>query len=52
MLTTDMYMERRSQERKVRSLAQWSRASEEVLGKRRGVRMGRREAGGLLEGSQ
>jgi hypothetical protein len=33
-------MDKRSQERKVRSLAQWSRASEAVLGKRRGVRRG------------
>jgi hypothetical protein len=45
-------MLRRSQDRNVRSLAQWSRASEELLGKRRGVRRGReedwREEGGRL----
>ena len=38
-------MERRSQDRKVRSLAQWSRASEESLGNSRGVRKGRLRTG-------
>ena len=40
-LTTDMYMLSRSHERKVLSLAQWSRASEDSLGKSKGAKMGR-----------
>lgn len=39
--TMARYMARRSQERKVRSLARWSRASEAVLAKRRGPKRGR-----------
>lgn len=40
METMARYMDRRSQERKVRSLAQWSRASEVVFSKRRAPRRG------------
>ena len=40
-LTTDMYMLSRSHERKVLSLAQWSRASEDSLGKSNGANIGR-----------
>ena len=40
-LTTDMYMLSRSHERKVLSLAQWSRASEDSLGKSKGAKIGR-----------
>lgn len=40
-LTTAIYMLKRSHERNVRSLAQWSRASEDSLGKRRGAKTGR-----------
>ena len=42
-LTTDMYMLSRSHERKVLSLAQWSRASEDSLGKSNGAKIGREE---------
>lgn len=38
--TMARYMERRSHERKVRSFAQWSRASEETLSKIRGPQTG------------
>ena len=38
ILTTAMYVESRSHERKVRSFAQWSRASEASLMKRRGAK--------------
>jgi hypothetical protein len=41
MATMPRYMERRSQERKVRSFAQWSRASEAAFSKRRAPRYGR-----------
>lgn len=40
-LTTDMYILSRSHERKVLSLAQWSRASEDSLGKSKGAKIGR-----------
>ena len=40
MDTMDRYMDRRSQERKVRSLAQWSRASEVLFSKRRAPESG------------
>ena len=40
-LTTDRYMLSRSHERKVLSLAQWSRASEDSLGKSKGAKIGR-----------
>ena len=40
METMARYMDRRSQERKVRSLAQWSRASEVVFSKRRAPERG------------
>ena len=39
-LTTDMYMLSRSQERKVRSFAQWSRASEDSFLKSSGASRG------------
>lgn len=48
-LTTDMYMLSRSHERKVLSLAQWSRASEDSLGKSKGPRMGRERNRGEVE---
>lgn len=44
-LTTDMYMLKRSHERKVLSLAQWSRASEDSLGKSKGANRGRDRKG-------
>lgn len=40
-LTTDIYMLSRSHERKVLSLAQWSRASDDSLGKSNGAKIGR-----------
>ena len=40
-LTTAMYTLSRSHERKVLSLAQWSRASEDSLGKSKGAKIGR-----------
>ena len=40
-LTTAMYMLSRIHERKVLSLAQWSRASDDSLGKSNGAKMGR-----------
>ena len=40
-LTTDMYTLNRSQERKVRSFAQWSRASDDSFGNKRGAKRGR-----------
>ena len=40
-LTTAMYMLNRSHERKVLSLAQWSRQSEDSLGKSKGAKIGR-----------
>ncbi len=40
-LTTAMYMLNRIHERKVLSLAQWSRASDDSLGKSNGANMGR-----------
>ena len=40
-LTTDIYMLSRSHERKVLSLAQWSRASEDSFGKSNGAKNGR-----------
>lgn len=40
-LTTDMYMLSRSHERNVLSLAQWSRASDDSLGKSKGAKIGR-----------
>ena len=40
-LTTDMYMLSRSHERNVLSFAQWSRASEDSLGKSKGAKIGR-----------
>lgn len=46
--TTAMYVLRRNQERKVRSFAQWSRASEDSLGKRRGVKRGWERKGWVL----
>ena len=48
-LTTDMYMLRRSHERNVRSFAQWSRASEDSLGKRSGAKIGRARKGWEVE---
>ena len=48
-LTTDMYMLSRSQERKVLSLAQWSRASEDSLGKSKGAKIGRERNKGEVE---
>jgi hypothetical protein len=44
-LTTAIYILSRSHERNVRSLAQWSRASEDSLGKRRGAKTGRKRKG-------
>lgn len=41
MATMARYIERRSQERKVRSLAQWSRASEVAFSNRRVEMYGR-----------
>ena len=40
-LTTDMYTLSRSHERNVLSLAQWSRASDDSLGKSKGAKIGR-----------
>ncbi len=40
-LTTAMYTLNRIHERKVLSLAQWSRASDDSLGKSSGAKMGR-----------
>ena len=48
-LTTDMYMLSRSHERKVLSLAQWSRASEDSLGKSNGAKIGRARNTGEVE---
>ena len=48
-LTTDMYMLSRSHERKVLSLAQWSRASEDSLGKSKGAKIGRDRNRGEVE---
>lgn len=48
-LTTDMYMLSRSHERKVLSLAQWSRASEDSLGKSKGAKIGRARNRGEVE---
>ena len=48
-LTTDMYMLSRSHERKVLSLAQWSRASEDSLGKSKGAKIGRERNKGDVE---
>ena len=44
-LTTAIYMLKRSHERNVRSLAQWSRVSEDSLGKRRVAKTGRERKG-------
>ncbi|KAB8342893.1 hypothetical protein FH972_022490 [Carpinus fangiana] len=45
-----MYTARRNQERKVRSLARWSRASEDSLLKTRGAKNGRARNGcGVVE---
>lgn len=48
-LTTDIYMLSRSHERKVLSLAQWSRASEDSLGKSKGAKIGRERKRGDVE---
>lgn len=48
-LTTDIYMLSRSHERKVLSLAQWSRASDDSLGKSKGARIGRERNRGEVE---
>lgn len=47
--TMERYMDRRSQERKVRSLAQWSRASEATLSRIREPRRGLKRTMGVLE---
>lgn len=46
--TMERYMDRRSQERKVRSLAQWSRASEPSLSRTREPRSGLERKTGYL----
>lgn len=48
-LTTAMYTLSRNQDKKVRSLAQWSRASEDSLGKRRGAKKGFNSSGEEIE---
>lgn len=48
-LTTDIYMLSRSHERNVLSLAQWSRASEDSLGKSKGAKIGRVRRRGEVE---
>lgn len=48
-LTIDMYTLRRSQERNVLSLAQWSRASEELLSNSSGAKTGRERKGWVVD---